>query len=256
MKPHFLRRQLLRRPRRMLVLAVPLAALFAAIGVTSLRGPLGGRAGGGAPEAVGFLFVGLALVSLGLAGWSAWVVLRPDRHPDVLALSRYGPPAEVMKAIDDEVIDDQVLVRVGKVQKSFSSLTTLAQLELGGAEVILTDSWLIHLWGEDGHRANVMRLDDLVCASRSLDIRTDGLGAALVLIDRHNVRLDLHGTDAGVSRLLTEVLARVPWALERFDAETERAWADDRTGVLAAVERRRDEFRRRGGQPGTPTTPA
>jgi hypothetical protein len=239
----------------MLVLGAAFAVLFPAIGVGILRGAFGGGAGGGMPEGVAALFAGLALTSLGLACWSAWVLLRWDRHPDLLAMARYGPPAEVMKAVDDEMIDDQVLVRVGKVQKSFSSVTTLAHLELGGAEVVLTDSWLLHLWGEDGHRVNVMRLEDLLCASRAIDVREDGVGAALVLVDRHDVRLNLVGTQAGIGRLVAEVLARVPWAMERFDAETERAWEEDRTGVLAEVDRRREQFRRGGGQPGTPTTP-
>jgi hypothetical protein len=256
MKPQFIRRQLRRRPRRLLVIGVAFALLFAPCGVGVLRGPFAGAGSGGMPELVGFLFVGLAVIGLGLAGWSVWALRRWDRGPDVVALSRYGPPAEVLKAIDDEMIDDQALVRVGKVQKSFASLTTLAHLELRGAEVILTDSWLIHLWGEDGHRVNVMRLDDLVCASRAIDIREDGVGATLVLIDRHNARLDLAGTHAGVGRLMAEVLARVPWALERFDEETQREWQEDRTGILAELDRRRKQYRRGGGQPGDPTTPA
>jgi hypothetical protein len=52
-----------------------------------------------------------------------------------------------------------------------------------------------------------------------------------------------------------EVLARVPWVLERFDPEAERAWAEDRSGILAEMDRRREQFRS-GGQPGAPMTPA
>jgi hypothetical protein len=256
MKPQFIRRQLRRRPRRLLVLGAAFALLFAPCYLGLLVRSSAGGGGGGLPSVVRLLFGGLALIGLVLAVRSARQLLRWDRHPDVVALSRYGPPAEVLKAIDDEMIDDQPLVRVGKVQKSFSALTTLAHLELRGAEVILTDSWLIHLWGEDGHRVNVMRLDDLVCASRAIDIREDGVGATLVLIDRHNARLDIAGTHAGIGRLMVEVLARVPWALERFDEETQRVWQEDRTGILAELDRRREQYRAGGGQPGAPTTPA
>jgi hypothetical protein len=94
---------------------------------------------------VTLLFGGLAAVGLAVAGCSAWVLRRWHRHPDVVALGRYGPPAEVLKSIDAEMVDDQVLVRVGRAYKSFAPLGTRATEELGGDEVILTDSWLIHL---------------------------------------------------------------------------------------------------------------
>jgi hypothetical protein len=237
---------MLRRPRRLLALGVAFVLLFAPCAVVGLI------AGVGVPP-VTLLFGGLVAVGLAVACCSAWVLRRWDRHPDVVTLARYGPPAEVLKAIDAEMIDDQTLVRFGRVYKSFAPLATRAGLELAGSQAILTDSWLIHLWGEDGHRFNLMRLDDLVYAARSVDFRVDGLGPVLVLIDRQNFRLTLYGTDAGIGGLLAEVLARVPWALERFDAEGERAWGQDRTGIVADVDRRREQFR--GDQPGAPTTP-
>jgi hypothetical protein len=99
-----------------------------------------------------------------------------------------------------------------------------------------------------------MRLEDLVCAALLVDIRKDGPGTTLLLTDRHNIDLDLHGTDAGIRRALAEVRARVPWALERLDAEAERAWGENCPGTLAEGYRRREHFR--GDQPGAPTTPA
>jgi hypothetical protein len=68
--------------------------------------------------------------------------------------------------------------------------------------------------------------------------------AKLILIDRHDTRLEIFGTPAAVSRLLAEVLARVPWVLERFDPEAENAWGQDRTGTLAELDRRREQSRR------------
>jgi hypothetical protein len=186
-----------------------------------------------------------------LTGWAAARLARAldYRHRDLRALGRYGPPSEVVAAIDAEVLAGRRLVRLGTLPKLLSPVP--APGELRGHQVILTESWLLDFWRGEGDRFNAMRLADIVWASRehSLD------EAKLALLDRHDVPLKIIGTPAAVGRLLAEVLGRVPWVLERFDPEAERAWGQDRTGILADVDRRREQFRR-GDQSGTPTTPA
>jgi hypothetical protein len=172
------------------------------------------------------------------------------RHKDLRALGRYGPPPEVAAAIDAEVLGGRQFACLGTLQRYLSPVPDPG--EMYGHQVLLTETWLLDFYRYEGDRFNAMRLTDLVWATRESAIGR----AKLVLIDRHDTRLEITGTPAAVSRLLAEVLARVPWVLERFDPETEKTWREDRTGILADVERRREQFRRDDGQPGPPTAPA
>jgi hypothetical protein len=65
-------------------------------------------------------------------------------------------------------------------------------------------------------------------------------GTMAVFIDRHNVRLDVLGTEEGVGRLLAQVLMRVPWVLDRFDAATEELLREKPEQVMAEIHRRRE----------------
>ncbi len=88
------------------------------------------------------------------------------------------------------------------------------------------------------------RLDALVAAYRLDGNVVPEAGARMVVIDRDGVRLEIAGTEDAVSRLLTELLARVPWALTHFGSEVERTWRTDRQSILAAVDFRRARIQR------------
>lgn len=88
------------------------------------------------------------------------------------------------------------------------------------------------------------RLDSLVAACRLDGNLPTEAGARMVVIDRDGVRLEIAGTEDAVSRLLTELLARVPWALTHFDNEAERTWRTDRQSIIAAVDFRRAQIQR------------
>jgi hypothetical protein len=60
-----------------------------------------------------------------------------------------------------------------------------------------------------------------------------------VFIDRHDVKVEVVGTVPGITRLMAQVLTRVPWALDRFDAAMQRTWAENREQIIAEVDRRR-----------------
>jgi hypothetical protein len=76
------------------------------------------------------------------------------------------------------------------------------------------------------------------------------------LLDRHNVRVQVPGTTAGIRRLLAEVQARAPWALERFDHEIERNWNEAPAKVVAEMMERREQFRRADLRRDPPPPPA
>ena len=251
MRIGFLRRRLARQPLRLMLAGAGISLFFAAglalflwdvqRGAVKLNNLLSLLILSATGSVLGVMLTGWAAARLG------WAL--DYRHRDLRALGRYGPPSEVAAAIDAEILAGRSLVRLGTLPKLLSPV--LQPGEPRGHQVLLTESWLLDFWRADGDRFNAMRLADLVWASRERAFDE----AKLVLLDRHDVPLKIIGTPEGVGRLLAEVLARVPWVLERFDPEAERAWGQDRTGVLADVDHRRGQFRR-GDQPGAPTTPA
>jgi len=166
----------------------------------------------------------LAVVILG-----AWSLIRLDRHPDIKALARYGPPLEIVAAVDAELAARKEVTRIGSGLRSFHMRI---ENELGFNEVYVTPSWLVHFAGPELSHLQVFHLDSLILAGRRDEQH-------VVLVDRHGVENEILGTEAGLTRLLAEILARVPWALNRFDEKTERSWHDDRNQIIAAVDRKR-----------------
>jgi hypothetical protein len=170
------------------------------------------------------------------------------RHRDLRALGRYGPPPEVVAAIDAEVLSGRCLARLGTLQTYLSPVPDPG--EMYGHQVLLTETWLLDFYRYEGDRFNALRLTDLVWATRESTSRR----AKLILIDRHDTRLEIFGTPAAVSRLLAEVLARVPWVLERFDPQSDPAARPGRADPDAEVEDR-EAIRRADVRPGPPPPP-
>jgi hypothetical protein len=247
----FLRRRLARRPLLQALTGVGVSLFFVAMLALLLWDARRGTFKRNEFLSILILTATGSALGLMLTGWAAvhlgWVY--DHRHKDLRALGRYGPPPEVAAAIDAEVLAGKRLVRLGTLPTFLNPVHQPG--EFLGHQVLLTESWLLDFYRYEGDRFNALRLTDLVWATRE---STPGR-AKLILIDRHDTRLEIAGAPAAVSRLLAEVLARVPWVLGRFDPEAERAWGQDRTGILAELDRRREQFRR-GDQPGAPTTPA
>jgi hypothetical protein len=238
--PGFIRRHLRRWPRKLLIVGLVLVVLFSPCAAGSVLLILDSSRGGSGALPASLVFSLVWLASLGVTIYAALALRRLDRNRDVQALARYGPPAEVLDAIDTELADEANVVHVGQPMRSFT-FTSWRTGELNGAQVFLTPSWLVHLWGEEGRRMNVQRLGDLMVVYR-IDVPPSGglpAVASAVFIDRHDVKVEVVGTVEGVSRLLTQVLVRVPWALDRFDAVAERQWRENREQIIAEVERRR-----------------
>jgi hypothetical protein len=234
----------LRRRRRALFLAgLSLFVLFA----PCTAGPLVAVARGAelresAVPVVGFFAV-LCAAGLALMAWAAARGWQIEEQPDLLALSRYGPPAEVLAAIEAELADPLRVVRMGRRRRSF-------RLDFGAAggpvfgEVLLTPFWLVFLPDEDQGGLGLLRLDSIVWAYRAEATALHVLAgvappAAVFLADRHGVMVQVPGTDEGATRLLAEVLCRVPWVVNRFDPDTLRVWKESPGQIVAEADRRR-----------------
>jgi hypothetical protein len=244
MKAGFLRRQLGRRPRKLIIAGAIFAVLFSPslylLFLVLTRGNTGRP-----PLQMVLVFCAVEALSLAFIVWGVVALRRLARHPDLLALGRYGPPAEVAAAIDAELADPQQVVRIGRVLRSFSVVVAPEKGEVAG-ELLFTPSWLVCVTGEDGSRLHALRLADLVWVYRrpSAPLQV-ALGweptGQVVLCDRHGFELTVPGTEQGLARVMAEVIARVPWALTRFDEQTEKSWRDQREQVIAEADRRRQE---------------
>ena len=234
----FVRRPLERRYRRSLRLALFLLVLLTglpAIGVTITL------VQGKEIDPGIFVMIGLLLWLPVIAIVRAVRGLRQARrYPTLLALARYGAVEQVVAAIDAEVAQREDVTRLAGPR---ALRLKFDPGELHGAAVLLTPSWLVLIAGAEGSHLDFMHLDSLVWA-----FRRRPLGVALangvevvhaVLIDSHGAALQVAGTGAGVTHLLTEVQTRVPWVLTDFDALAQQAWYADRAPFLAEVARRR-----------------
>lgn len=243
MRCGYVRRRLRHGPLRLLVTGAILLPSFAWLTAVVVCGLVSGELKAKAGERVGFVLLcvaGLAL-ALGMLWRAARGLLHLGEHPDLVALRRYGPPDAVLTDIDAEVYGKPRPLRLGTLLRFYNPIP--APGDLRGHQVLLTASWLIHLWGEGGHRVEVVCLEDLVAAFRDRSVKREQIESRLILLDRHNVRVVVPGTTAGVRRLLAEVQARAPWALG-FEQGLERAWNADPAKVVAEVAERREAIRR------------
>jgi hypothetical protein len=237
MKPLVLRKRLRFVPRLVLVLGIllalpTLACLGAAIDATVMKkdreAPI-----------VALIMLGFGGVAVVLIVWAAQALLRPHRNRDVRQLARYGDPLALLDEIDRELADVQNVFAIGYPQKIFSLGFSTPELH-GPAAVLLTRSWLVYSWGSRGHRMSCHRLAELAVVYRAEAMILNSPVASAVFIDRHNARIEVPGGVGPVTRLLAEVLRRVPWALNRFDPAMERAWQENREQIIADVDRRRE----------------
>lgn len=187
-----------------------------------------------APTAYALMVVvvlGLLLLYFGALGFCLWRLFHMDRHSDLVQLGRYGPLADLLPAIEAELADPKQVAKVGRTRRSFR-MTTASDGDLAYNEVWFTPSWLIYNAAE-ANRMQFFRLDSLVLAAR--------LSGAVLLADEQGARLEIPGTDAGVTRLLAELLMRIPWVLNHFDAEVDTKLQENRQQIVAAVELRRQQ---------------
>jgi hypothetical protein len=169
-----------------------------------------------------------------LTGYAVWYLIDlENHHPNLQALSRYGPVRELLTEIEAELASPTRTIKVGEV-RSFE----LSELvgELGATEVWLTPSWMIWFLLKK-RRMHFFRLHNVVAAFRE--------GRAVVVIDDKDSRVRIPGREMAVVRLLAEILVCVPWTLKHFDEQTEQSWKENRTNIIAQVSQRRREIQQK-----------
>jgi hypothetical protein len=236
MKLLVLRKRLRFVPRLVLVLGIlvalpSLACMGAAIDATLTKHDKDAHF-------VGLLMLGIGGGAVAVIGWAAWALLHPERNRDVRQLVRFGEPLRVLEEIDEELQDLRHLFSIGYPRKSFSLRISMPELH-GPAAILLTRSWLVYSWGSWGHRVSCQRLADLVLVYRADAKILNAPVASAIFVDRDDVKIEVPGSVEAITRLLAEVLVRVPWALNHFDSATERAWQQDRGAIIAEVDRQR-----------------
>jgi hypothetical protein len=263
----FVHRHLIRRPVRYFVAGLAVAVLGFVVGIAELRHVL--RLAGGWPqpvqeeflEALFALFVCvLGTGGIGLAAYSLWSALTLfARHPDVTYLGRYGPPRQVAAAVDAEMADTKNVLQIGYRMRSFR-LNASGRGSDYSAEAYLTPNWIVCISNAEADRLTIFRTEDLVVASRipapptSLLFRPLNPHVWVALIDRYGVRVHLPFPEADATRLLAEILGRVPWAVSRFGATAPPVQDVDVGRIVAEATRRREQIRLSDQTP--PTSPS
>jgi hypothetical protein len=254
MRPLSLRRRVRFVPRLVLVLGILIALPALACMGAAFDAALNKKDRDA--QFVGFLMLAIGLAAIIVIAWAAWALLHLDRNRDVRQLTRFGDPLTVLAGIDAELSDLRHLFAIGYPQKIFSLRLGMPELH-GPAALLLTRSWLVYTWGSWGHRFSCLQLADLVVVYRAEATILNAPVASAIFIDRDNVKIEVPGGVAPITRLLAEVLLRVPWALNRFDPATERTWQENREQIIAEADVRRQKMEEgSGSQPGPPTDAA
>lgn len=168
---------------------------------------------------------------LGMVIWGWFWLYRIAHHPDIQRLWRYGPPEAALRELTAEVDAGVGVTYLGDPARIRAVLSDGPPSDV----ILITPSWLVYFPGSDLNRVDCMRLDSLVWVYRD-----QGRPAGnVVLHDRYGVRLEIPGEGDDLSRLIAEVVARVPWALTHFDEELGRRWRDEREQIVAEADRRR-----------------
>jgi hypothetical protein len=257
----FVYRRLVQRPLRYFALGVVLAVLGLWGGTFEVRILL--RAMGGQPTSAGDYLVlaasfgvcglgvgGLALMAYAVRG----AVTLLDRHPDVTDLARYGPPRQVVAAVDAEMADKKGVVAIRPVVRSFQLNSEY------WTQAYLTPRWLIFERNKEGDELSIFRLEDVVVASRTDAPKVNVLARPLfppawvVLVDRHGFSVRLPFQNECAVRLLAEVLSRVPWVFAHFEPKVSADAGADLGRIVAEADRRRAETRVTEQRP--PTSPS
>jgi hypothetical protein len=187
---------------------------------------------------------GAVLVICASAEMGTW----PDRNPDIVALSRLGNIRKVVAAINAEMANSKQVVRVGHRYRTFQISWSSEGANSYTSEAYLTPNWLVCLTGYEGHRFTIFRLRDIVLVVRvpppiSVLFAPLSRHVWVALVDRHGVRLELPFREADATRLLAEVLARVPWAINRFVPAREHASAAGLDNFITEADQRREQQR-------------
>jgi hypothetical protein len=178
-----------------------------------------------------------ALLVLGGIGLLAWCLALgmtwwPGLRPTYRSLRRFGPPEQLIDAIDEE------LARPGEVVCVRQPELPASPRRLKG-QAVLTRSWVVMF--RESLEAAAVPLGEVVWVM-SVAIPGQALGAGTVLTLRTGGGVDegLHLRSDDAAALLFELLLRRPWLAVGINFEWEKEWRrGQREQILAWVEEER-----------------
>jgi hypothetical protein len=161
----------------------------------------------------------IVLLSLGGMGLALFRFVRPEAHPAIKALRRFGDPESVMREIDMEMaMNPQTL----------------------GKHAHLTNHWLVST--QNGLHAAPFR-DVVWCYKLVTQHRTNGIPTgktyAAKLFDRHGTAITIAGKQPLVDQIVQAVAGHAPGIMIGYSDEVSKMWSGDRQALIQAVDQRR-----------------
>lgn len=150
-----------------------------------------------------------------------------DAHPIIGALARFGPPRNVVTAIDAEAKDGAQTTSIGRLT--------------------LTPSWLLHA---TGYWITILRCDEVVWVYKRItkhytNFIPTGKSYAVIICSRDGRSLEVICRQRKVDGMLKELGRRWPWILIGHSDDMAAAWNSNCDAVIRVVDARRQQ----AGQP-------
>jgi hypothetical protein len=165
------------------------------------------------------LLLGLFNTARALRRWR-----RPERHPIVVSLARYGPPDQVADAIAREV------------QECYS-------YALPSRQPLLTRNWLLQ---PSFFGLRIVSLHDVVwvykkVTKHSVNGVPTGTSHAAVICQRDGATLEVGGNEQATEQMLYQILGAAPWVVAGFDPNLMDLFKNRRNELVDVVEERRKQ---------------
>jgi hypothetical protein len=187
-------------------------------------------------DATGFRRPGYWGLGIGipLLAFSVWLLAKAgkrmanhDAHPIIGSLARFGPPRNVVTAIDAEA-------------KNGAQTTSIGRLTL-------TPSWLLHA---TGYRLAILRCDEVIWAYKKVtkhytNFIPTGKSYAVIICSRDGRSLEVTCRQKKADGMLEELARRWPWILIGYSDDMAASWKSNCDAVIRAVDARRQQ----AGQP-------
>jgi hypothetical protein len=169
-----------------------------------------------AAAGVGFGILGLVLVGIPLRR-----KLRPESHPLLAQLAKYGGLQDVRMRIDSEIRGEGGGEKFGAMQ--------------------ITTNWLINA---AAYKTNVMATRDVVWAYPKVTKHyhsgiPTGKTYSAIIRDSKGQSVEISGKKDSVPKLLESLQRRMPWVLVGFSNELEALWQKEKPKFFQLIEQRR-----------------
>ena len=164
---------------------------------------------------------GFGVVGLILIGIPVRRQLRPENHPLLTQLAKYGGLQDVRMRIDSEMRREGGGEKFGAMQ--------------------ITTNWLINA---AAYKTNVMATRDVVWAYPKVTKHyhngiPTGKSYSAIIRDSKGQSLEISGKKDSVPKLLESLQRRMPWVLVGFSKELEALWLKEKPKFLQLIEQRR-----------------